>query len=86
MPSRSAARTSGQVARFSRGMSWRSACTHEITISPNASSSPGPTPAMNRRAIDCSAITPQMTAAIDGGISGPSTPALTASAVANALS
>jgi predicted amidohydrolase YtcJ len=41
---------------------------------------------MNSRAIDCSAITPQMTPAIEGGISGPSTPALTASAVAKALS
>ena len=41
---------------------------------------------MNSRAIDCSAITPQITPAIEGGISGPSTPALTASAVANPLS
>ena len=53
---------------------------------PNAMIKPGMMPALNKREIDCSAITPQITNAIDGGISGAKIPALTASAVAKPLS
>ena len=53
-----------------------------IAIMPSAISAPGSTPDRNSLAIDCSAITPQITKAIDGGISGASTPALTVIAVA----
>ena len=49
---------------------------------PLAISNPGTTPDRNSLLIDCSAITPQMTKAIDGGTSGASTPALTTNAVA----
>ena len=42
-------------------------------------------PDRNSLPIDCSATMPQMTKAIEGGISGPSTPALTAIAAAKAL-
>ena len=49
---------------------------------PTAISKPGSTPDRNSFEIDCSAITPQITKAMDGGISGARTPALTVSAVA----
>jgi hypothetical protein len=57
----------------------RSARSHTTIISPAAITRPGTTPDGNSFEIDCSAMTPQITKAMDGGISGARTPALTTS-------
>lgn len=82
MPSRSAEPISASEARFSRGWLWRIAWMLMITIMPSAISKPGTMPDRNSLEIDCSAITPQITKAMDGGINGARMPAETTSAVA----
>ena len=85
IPSRKAARISAIVARGCVGILCFLACHQQTTINPEAINKPGKIPALNKREIDCSAITPQITNAIEGGIKGAKIPALTATAVAKGL-